>query len=141
MIPFTASPFFDFLNAFLLGFQPDAFFAGSTLCIFDILYSFDSVVYLRNNVSDWTLDEWFGPVLNLTQGVAGYPSSSLVDCQTMGVNMIAYAKSQASLFKGQLGFYLESFLFNIMGSALKFKNIFETIQYDIAMQYYSDVAY
>jgi hypothetical protein len=81
MIPFTASPFFDFLNAFLLGFQPDAFFSGSTLCIFDILYSFDSLVYFRNNVSDWTLNEWFGPVLNITQGIAGYPSSALVDCQ------------------------------------------------------------
>lgn len=55
--------------------------------------------------------------------------------------MIAYAKSQANLFSNQLGFYLESFLFNIMGSALKFKNIFATIQYDIGMQYYSDVAY
>jgi len=28
-----------------------------------------------------------------------------------------------------------------MGNALKFKNILETIQYDIGMQYYSDVAY
>ena len=49
----------------------------------------------------------------------------------MGVNIISYAEGQYTAFNKQLGKYLLSFLYNIMGSSLKFKNILETIQYDI----------
>ena len=80
MLPFTVSPYFDFLNAFLLGFQPDSFFPGATLCVLDIVYTLDSAVYLRNNVSDWNKKEWFGPVLNVSEAIAGDFSSSLVNC-------------------------------------------------------------
>jgi hypothetical protein len=51
--PFTASPYYDFFDSFLLGLKLETFFKGSEACIMDIVYGVDDVVYLRNNISDF----------------------------------------------------------------------------------------
>ena len=69
--------------------------------------------------------------MNLTKALAGNVSSSLVDCEQMLSSMRIYFVDQYKGFNNNLGSYLTSFLFNIMGNALKIKNILDSIQNDI----------
>jgi hypothetical protein len=82
--PFTASPYYDFFDSFLLGLKLETFFKGSEACIMDVVYGIDDFYYLRNNISDFTLKSWEAPIMNLSKSISGNWSSALVDCATMG---------------------------------------------------------
>ena len=51
--PFTASPYYDFFDAFLLGLKLETFFSGSDNCIMSAVYVVDDWFYLQNNISDF----------------------------------------------------------------------------------------
>lgn len=78
--------------------------------------------------------------MNFSRLVATNFSSALVDCTTMSINAYNYGVQQFALFGNNVGNFLLSFLFNLMGSALKFKSIFSQIQTDIQNQNYADIA-
>ena len=44
--PFSVSPYYDFLDAFLLGLKLDTYFSYSTDCINALVYTFDDYAYL-----------------------------------------------------------------------------------------------
>lgn len=78
--------------------------------------------------------------MNITKAIAGNMSSSLVECEAMGENAYTFAVQKFAQFNNNIADFLLSFLFNIMGSALKFKSIFDEIQDDIKNQNYADIA-
>jgi hypothetical protein len=51
--PFTASPYYDFFDAFLLGLKLETFFSGSDACMMSGVYVVDDYFYLQNNISDF----------------------------------------------------------------------------------------
>jgi hypothetical protein len=51
--PFTASPYYDFFDAFLLGLKLETFFSGSDACLMSGVYVVDDYFYLQNNISDF----------------------------------------------------------------------------------------
>lgn len=137
--PFTASPYYDFLDAFLLGLNLEAFFKGSETCILDIVFFIDDMFYLANNISDFNWASWEAPFMNFTKAIAGNFSSGIVDCEQAGESAINYGVSKYKQFNNDISAFLLSFLFNIMGSAMTFKSIFEDIDSDIKNQYYADI--
>ena len=92
--PFSASPYYDFLDSFLLGLKLETFFKGSDACIMDIVYGVDDFFYLRNNITDFAWKSWEAPIMNLSKSISGNWSSALVDCATMGENAIVYAQTK-----------------------------------------------
>jgi hypothetical protein len=53
--PFTATPYYDFFDAFLVGLKLETFFIGSDACLTSAVYVVDDMYYLRNNISDFSL--------------------------------------------------------------------------------------
>ncbi len=51
--PFTASPYYDFFDAFLLGLKLETFFKGSESCIMGVVYTVDDMIYFYNNITDF----------------------------------------------------------------------------------------
>lgn len=80
MKPFTASPYYDFFDAFLIGLKLENFFKGSEACLIDIVYFIDDMFYFRNNISDFTWAHWEAPMMNLSKAFATNFSSAIVDC-------------------------------------------------------------
>ena len=52
--PFTATPYYDFFDAFLVGLKLETFFVGSDACLMSGVYVVDDMYYLRNNISDYS---------------------------------------------------------------------------------------
>lgn len=45
-VPFSASPYYDFLDAFLLGVKLETYFSYSKECIMALVYTLDDYAYL-----------------------------------------------------------------------------------------------
>lgn len=78
--------------------------------------------------------------MNLSKAIAGNFSGAIINCEKMAENIYKYALDRYSKFNNNIGDFLLSFLFNLMGRALQFKNIFDTINDDMKNQYYVDIA-
>ena len=78
--------------------------------------------------------------MNISRAVAGNFSNVIINCEKMGENIYKYAVDRFAKFNNDIGDFLLSFLFNLMGRALQFKSIFDTIQDDLLNQYYVDIA-
>lgn len=94
--PFTASPYYDFFDSFLLGLKLETFFKGSESCLMDIVYTVDDMFYLYNNISDFKWKSLEAPFMNFTKAVSGNFSSALVDCAVMGQSAYTYAVNKYS---------------------------------------------
>lgn len=138
--PFTVSPEYAFFDNFMVGIKLETFFKGSDACIQDLVYFADDVFYLQNNVTDFTIEAFEAPVMNFTKMLAGNFSNALVDCEYMGTNIYAYGLNKFSQFNNNIGDFLLSFLFNMMGSALKFKSAFTAINDDMKNGNFEDIA-
>lgn len=57
----------------------------------------------------------------------------------MGSNVIDYGVTKFKLFNNDIGFFILSFFFNIMGKSLTFKSILDEITLDIKNGYYADI--
>jgi hypothetical protein len=128
--PFTSTIYYDYMDSFLLGLKLETFFKGSDACIDSIVYTLDDAVYLYNNASDFTKAGWIQPVFNFSHMVAGNFSDALVDCDTMGNNAANYFIQRWADFSGSFYNLATSFLFNMMGNALKYQSIFTEIKAD-----------
>lgn len=138
--PFTASPYYDFFDAFLLGFKPETFVAGSTNCIMSIVYTVDDFFYFQNNISDFSYKAWEAPIMNLTKAIGGNFSGGIVKCELFVENAINELVRRYSTFNNNTADFLLSFLFNLMGKSLTFKSIFDQVDDDLKNQYYVDIA-
>jgi purine-cytosine permease-like protein len=138
--PFTASPYYDFFDAFLLGLKLETFFSGSDACLMAGVYMIDDYFYLQNNITDFQWSSWEAPIMNFTKAVAGNFSNTIVNCEIMLENIYKYSVDRFAKFNNNLADFLLSFLFNLMGRSLQFKSIFDAINDDIKNQYYVDIA-
>jgi len=138
--PFTASPYYDFFDAFTMGFKPESFVQGSDACLMSIIYAVDDFFYLRNNISDFSWSSWEAPIMNFTKAIGGNFSNSVLNCEIFVENLIDEVLSRYKTFNYNTADFLLSFLFNIMGKSLSFKSILDAINEDIANQYYVDIA-
>ena len=140
MKPFTASPYYDFFDAFMMGFKPETFVKGSDACIMAIVYTVDDFFYLGNNISDFSWKSWEAPIMNLSKAIGGNFSNSIYNCETFVENLITEVITRYKTFNNNTADFFLSFLFNIMGKSLSFKSILDAINDDIANQYYVDIA-
>ena len=140
MKPFTASPYYDFFDAFMMGFKPESFVQGSDACLMSVIYAVDDFFYLRNNISDFSWSSWEAPIMNFTKAIGGNFSNSVLNCETFVENLVKEVVSRYKTFNNNTADFLLSFLFNIMGKSLSFKLILDAINEDIANQYYVDIA-
>jgi hypothetical protein len=74
--------------------------------------------YLRNNISDFSAKSWEAPIMNLSRAIAGNFSNVIINCEKMGENIYKYAIDRYAKFNNDIGDFLLSFLFNLMGRAL-----------------------
>lgn len=58
----------------------------------------------------------------------------------MGENFITYVVIEYRAFSNNLSTMLMSFMFNLMGSSLRLKSVFDNINNDIKYQNYVDIA-
>ena len=140
MKPFTASPYYDFFDAFMMGFRPETFVAGSEACIMSIVYAADDIFYLRNNMSDFTWASWEAPIMNFTKAMGGNFSNGILNCEIFVENSITEFIQRYKTFNNNTADFFLSFLFNIMGSSLKFKTSLDAINENLKNQYYVDIA-
>ena len=138
--PFSASPYYDFVDAFLLGLKLETFFQGSDACITNLIYTLDDGFYFYNNITDFTWVSPEAPIMNITKALSGNFSSSILTCYDMGNNAYLFGVDKYSQFDNKIGEFLISFLFNLMGNSLKFKSIFDAVTKDVKTQNYVDIA-
>jgi hypothetical protein len=125
--PFTASPYYIFIDAFLQGLKLETYVKGAENCILSIIFTGDDLFYLYNNISDFRLRSWEAPVMNITKIISGNIANGIYDCAVMYTSFIAFYKERFAFFKSDLGTFLLAFLFNMMGNAVKIQNILEEI--------------
>ena len=116
--PFTATPYYDFFDAFLVGLKLETFFVGSDACLMSAVYVVDDYYYFRNNLTDFSAHAWEAPIMNITKAIGGNFSNVVINCEKMGENIVKYAKDRYAKFNNNIGDFLMSFLFNLMGRSL-----------------------
>jgi hypothetical protein len=89
-VPFTASPYYDFLDAFLLGLKLETYVDYSTECIDAVCYTMDDWIYLENNYTLTTRADFYGPALNVSAMIAGNFTDSVVECYNFGYSFYTY---------------------------------------------------
>ena len=78
--PFTATPYYDFFDAFLVGLKLETFFLGADACLMSGVYMVDDYYYFQNNITDFTIEAWEAPIMNLSRAIAGNFSSAIINC-------------------------------------------------------------
>ena len=109
-MPFSASPYYDFLDAFLLGVKLETYFEYSTECISGVVFTMDDYSYFQNNITLKT--RWEDPVMNFTYALAGSFSHSVVTCYRFGNSWWTETLERFEAFNYNFGDYLWAFLFN-----------------------------
>ena len=127
-MPFSASPYYDFLDAFLLGVKLETYFSYSKDCIMTLVYTIDDFAYLGNNVTDMFSFEQ--PVMNFTRLLAGNFTKSIPTCYQFGISVYTYNVNRFAAYSNNWGNFFLAFLFNTMGNALAFKSIIDEITLD-----------
>jgi hypothetical protein len=100
----------------------------------------DDLFYLYNNITDTTLENWEGPLLNFSGLIAKNFSQGITNCMTFVNGTYFYAIVRFAYFDNNLSSFLWGFLYGFLGNTLVIKNVFDTILKDIANQNYYDVA-
>ncbi len=103
------TPYYDFMDAFLLGLKLESFYANSAECIQSVTYFIDDWAYLENNNTLRTSD--LDPFINFTALVAGNFTESTLNCYLFGYSVYTVSTTQFQSF-GNVGNYALSFLFN-----------------------------
>ena len=106
------------------------------------MYSTDEFIYFSNNVSDFTPDKWFLPVMNFTKALATNFSDGVVNCYEFSNNTYYFFIVRfAQKFNNDIGYFLNSFLFNLLGKALTIRNILDNVVAEISNYNFYEVAY
>ena len=115
---------------------------GSILCINNVVYSTDEFIYFSNNVSDFTPNKWFMPVMNFTKALASNFSDGVVNCYEFSNNTYYFFIVRfAQQFNNDIAYFLTSFLFNLLGKALTIRNILDNVVAEISNYNFYEVAY
>lgn len=77
-LPLTATVYYDYLEAFLLGVNLDAYFSHSSDCTNAIIYTIDDCFYFGNNITLMT--NWSDPLLNISGLIGKNFSSAVLYC-------------------------------------------------------------
>lgn len=119
-IPFSASPYYDYLDNFLLGYRLETRVATSSDCVEALVYTFDDYAYFQNNLTDYRREAWEAPIMNFTRALGGNFSYVPLYCYLMFNEIGDNAVTKFESFD-TLGDFFLAFLFNLMGNALRFR--------------------
>ncbi len=119
-LPFTVTPYYDYLDNFLLGYRLETRVTSSSDCIEVLVYSFDDYSYFQNNITDYTRSAWEAPIMNFTRAMGGNFSYVPINCYLMVNEMRDNVQTKFESFD-TLGDFFLAFLFNMMGNALRFR--------------------
>eukprot|EP00347_Sterkiella_histriomuscorum_P005546 403356198 len=136
--PFSATPYYDYFDNFVLGFKIETDVPTSADCIDSLVYSLDDWTYFQNNITD--LSSWESPILNFTRAIGGNLSTVPINCKLFGDEYVTYTIDKYSGFNNKIGDIILAFVFNIMGNSLKFKQAMDDINNDFKNQFYTDIA-
>lgn len=118
-MPFSASPYYDYLDNFLIGLKLETMLPKSTNCIDHLVYTLDDYAYFQNNITLHTT--WEEPMMNFTNAIGGNFSYVPHDCWAFMVQMYKHSRGKYKSFP-TIGDFFLAFLFNMMGNALAFNN-------------------
>jgi hypothetical protein len=122
-IPFTASPYYDYLDNFLLGYKLETRVTSSGDCIDNVVYTLDDYSYFQNNLTDYSRNAWEAPIMNFTRAIGSNFSYVPLNCYIMLKEMGDNVQTKYESFE-TLGDFFLAFLFNLMGNSLKFRQAF-----------------
>ena len=80
--PFSTTPYYDFVDSFLLGLKLESYFESSSECVDAGIFAIDDYAYLQNNYT--YREDLMDPLLNVTALVGGNFSSALKYCFYFG---------------------------------------------------------
>lgn len=132
-VGFTNSDSYLKLDSFFVGLNLAAFYQYSDVCFESLIYTLDDWAFFRNNL---TLNQrsnnqsFLSPILNITGLIGDNFADSIPNCYQFfsSVNTVESAR-WVKFNKSWLNLIL-AFLFNQMGNALEFQQIFERIKLD-----------
>lgn len=120
--PFTATPYYDYLDNFLLGLKIESGVPYSSDCIDNIVYTMDDYVYFLNNLTDFSKKSWEAPMLNFSRAIGGNFSEIPYNCYLFGDAFKDATKNKFESFNNNVGDFFLAFLLQMMGNSLAFKN-------------------
>ncbi len=82
-----------------------------------IIYTADDIFYLYNNISDFSLNSWEAPFMNVTKIIGGNVADGIYDCTSFAISFEEFALERYEFFEKQIGTLILAFLFNLMGKA------------------------
>jgi hypothetical protein len=131
-----------YISSFLRGLDLEVIIKGSVLCINNVVYSTDEFIYFSNNMSDFQPNRWYMPVMNFTKALASNFSDGVVNCYEFANNTYFFFIVRfAQKFNNDIGYFLNSFLFNLLGKALTIRNILDNVVEEINNYNFYEVAY
>lgn len=77
-LPLSVTVYYDYLEAFLLGLDLDAYFSSASDCTNSLVYTVDDCFYFANNITLMT--NWSDPLLNISGLFGRNFSSSVLYC-------------------------------------------------------------
>lgn len=78
LLPLSATVYYDYVEAFLLGVDFDAYFQKASDCTNALIFTVDDGFYVANNIS--LMVNWSDPMLNISAMISGNLSSSVLYC-------------------------------------------------------------
>ena len=77
-LPLTATVYYDYVEAFLLGLDLDSYYQKASDCTNAMIYTVDECFYFLNNVT--LMKNWSDPLLNVSKLIGANLSSSVLYC-------------------------------------------------------------
>jgi len=85
--PFTVSPYYTFVEAYLQGLKLETYIKGSENCIMSIIYTADDLFYFYNNITDFQLRSWEAPIMNVSKIIANNVANGVFDCTVFMISL------------------------------------------------------
>jgi hypothetical protein len=79
LIPFSATVYYDYLEAFLQGLDMDSYFNHASDCMDSLVYTVDDGYYVYNNMT-LAGKNWSDVMINVSAMISGNFSSSVLNC-------------------------------------------------------------
>ena len=90
--PFSTTPYYDFVDSFLLGLKLESYYESSSECVDACIFTMDDYSYLLNNITLMEEMALLDPVLNVTAMIAGNASAALKHCFLFGYSFYNVTK-------------------------------------------------
>ncbi len=109
--PFSTTPYYDFVDSFLLGLKLESYYDSSSECVDALIFTIDDYAYLQNNITLMESNAFMDPLLNITAIIGGNLTAAAKHCFVFGYSVYNVTEVQIATF-GTFGDYLLAFLFN-----------------------------